>query len=199
MDFYEVLGLEFGSNYVKQAYRTLALQYHPDKTVSLSEKERKSREDNLKSIAAVYEVLRDEGEKERYDTFVLNGGLSTDFDRRPIAMSPSPAAASHDEDARDTPNDDFESHECACRNEYTSDNEHTSDDEHAGNDEYTYNNEHTHTNVHPSARNTPATAMRSQKGRGRELVPLRDWTTRHSYLACCRQHRGMTQTATLQR
>jgi len=76
-DYYEVLGITKSASKaeIKKAYRKKALQYHPDKNPG-----DKTAEENFKSAAEAYEVLRDENKKARYDqyghaAFENNGGF----------------------------------------------------------------------------------------------------------------------------
>ena len=65
-DFYEVLGVNNSSSpqEIKQAYRKLALKYHPDKN-----KGDKSSEDKFKEASEAYHVLSDKERKQNYDNF----------------------------------------------------------------------------------------------------------------------------------
>ena len=65
-DFYEVLGINKSSSpeEIKQAYRKLALKYHPDKN-----KGDKSSEDKFKEASEAYHVLSDKERKQNYDNF----------------------------------------------------------------------------------------------------------------------------------
>ena len=64
-DYYEVLGLTKGASdsEIKQAYRRLALKWHPDKNPT------KEAENKFKEINQAYEVLSDPKKKEAYDQF----------------------------------------------------------------------------------------------------------------------------------
>ncbi len=63
-DLYEILGVGKNSTTeeIKQAYRRLALKYHPDKNPG-----DKSAEDKFKEINAAYEVLADAKKRQMYD------------------------------------------------------------------------------------------------------------------------------------
>jgi len=65
-DFYEVLGVNNSSSpqEIKQAYRKLAIKYHPDKN-----KGDKSSEEKFKEASAAYHVLSDKERKQNYDNF----------------------------------------------------------------------------------------------------------------------------------
>jgi DnaJ-class molecular chaperone len=65
-DYYEVLGVrrEASSQIIKEAYRKLAFQYHPDRNRGNPEALEK-----MKAINEAYAVLSDPEKKRRYDTF----------------------------------------------------------------------------------------------------------------------------------
>src|SRR5438876_5184040 len=65
-DFYEVLGLkrDASPDEIKKAYRQLALKNHPDKNPGDPEAERRFKEG-----AEAYEVLSDQGKRQRYDRY----------------------------------------------------------------------------------------------------------------------------------
>jgi molecular chaperone DnaJ len=62
-DYYEVLGVEKGSSkdQIKDAYRKLALQYHPDRNKDAG------AEEKFKEISEAYAVLSDEQKRSQYD------------------------------------------------------------------------------------------------------------------------------------
>jgi molecular chaperone DnaJ len=62
-DYYEVLGIERSAtrDHIKQAYRKLALQYHPDRN------KEPNAENKFKEIAEAYAVLSDENKRREYD------------------------------------------------------------------------------------------------------------------------------------
>src|ERR1700692_242345 len=74
-DFYEILGVarDADQDTIKKAYRTLAMQFHPDKNPGNSE-----AEDKFKECASAYEVLSDTNKRAQYDRFghaaFANGG-----------------------------------------------------------------------------------------------------------------------------
>ncbi len=70
-DLYEILGVAKSANdqEVKNAYRKLALKYHPDK-----HKGDKDSEEKFKEINQAYEVLSDKSKRQQYDTFGSTGG-----------------------------------------------------------------------------------------------------------------------------
>ena len=65
-DYYEVLGISknASSSEIKKAYRTKAIQYHPDKNPG-----DKEAEAQFKLAAEAYEVLSDPQKKSQYDQF----------------------------------------------------------------------------------------------------------------------------------
>jgi molecular chaperone DnaJ len=64
-DYYEVLGIpkNAAKGDVKNAYRKLALQFHPDRNKS------PGAEDRFKEISEAYAVLSDDDKRKRYDTY----------------------------------------------------------------------------------------------------------------------------------
>src|SRR5947209_4839156 len=65
-DYYEILGVarSAADEEIKQAYRKLAMQYHPDRNPGDEEAAHK-----FKEAAEAYEVLRDSEKRERYDRY----------------------------------------------------------------------------------------------------------------------------------
>jgi len=68
-DYYEVLGIKktASDSEIKQNYRKLCKQYHPDKNP-----DDKTAEENFKNIAEAYEVLSNPEKKANYDQFGHN-------------------------------------------------------------------------------------------------------------------------------
>ncbi len=75
-DYYETLGVGRSAtpDEVKQAYRRLARQYHPDVT----KENPKVAEEKFKEISEAYEVLADSEKRRRYDQMGFPG-VETDF------------------------------------------------------------------------------------------------------------------------
>lgn len=65
-DYYEVLGVSKTAtpDEIKKAYRKLAIKYHPDRNP-----DNKEAEDKFKEAAEAYEVLSNEGKRQKYDQF----------------------------------------------------------------------------------------------------------------------------------
>ncbi len=58
--YYEVLGLDRGASFeeIKRAYRTLSMQYHPDKVSHLGEEFKRVAEEKMKEINAAYDFFK---------------------------------------------------------------------------------------------------------------------------------------------
>ena len=63
-DYYEVLGVDKGADLeaIKKAYRKMAMKYHPDRNP-----DNKEAEEKFKEVGEAYEVLSDEGKRQRYE------------------------------------------------------------------------------------------------------------------------------------
>ena len=63
-DYYTVLGVDKKSSKdeIKNAFRKLAMKYHPDKT-----KGDKKAEEKFKEVNEAYEVLSDDEKRKKYD------------------------------------------------------------------------------------------------------------------------------------
>ena len=72
-DYYEVLGVQRGASkdLIKDAYRKLAMQFHPDRNKS------PEAEEKFKEISEAYAVLSDDQKRQQYDTLGHQG-----FDQR---------------------------------------------------------------------------------------------------------------------
>ncbi|MBU0467791.1 MAG: molecular chaperone DnaJ [Candidatus Omnitrophica bacterium] len=67
-DYYEILGVEKNSTLqqIKKAYRSLALQYHPDR---VAEDKKAASEEKFKEISEAYGVLSDQKKRTMYDQY----------------------------------------------------------------------------------------------------------------------------------
>ena len=68
---YEILKIEKGAEYaeIKKAYRTLSLQYHPDKSSGLSDEEKAVAESMFILISKAHLVLTDEATRENWEKY----------------------------------------------------------------------------------------------------------------------------------
>lgn len=78
-DYYEVLGVpkNASKDSIKDAYRKLALQYHPDRNKS------PEAEEKFKEISEAYAVLSDDGKRQQYD-MLGHAGFDQRFSREDI-------------------------------------------------------------------------------------------------------------------
>ena len=85
-DYYAVLGVKkaAGFNEIKQRFRQLAFQYHPDRNQGNKAAEAKFRE-----ISEAYNVLYDEGKRAKYDRFGQYWKYSTDVETGKKVSNPS--------------------------------------------------------------------------------------------------------------
>lgn len=67
-DYYEILGIQKGAtaDEVKQAYRGLALKFHPDRVPA---ERKKAAEEQFKEVSEAYAVLSDPQKRAQYDQF----------------------------------------------------------------------------------------------------------------------------------
>ncbi|OGS56820.1 MAG: molecular chaperone DnaJ [Euryarchaeota archaeon RBG_19FT_COMBO_56_21] len=74
-DYYEVLGVakKASKDEIKQAYRKLAMKYHPD----MNKDNAKASEEKFKELSEAYEVLMDDDKRARYDQYGHAGVEST--------------------------------------------------------------------------------------------------------------------------
>ncbi len=77
-DYYHILGVEPVSSHeeIKQAFRRLALQHHPDRNLQ----NQKQSEEKFKEINEAYQVLGNQENRRRYD-YMLNLGRAGRFFR----------------------------------------------------------------------------------------------------------------------
>lgn len=70
-NYYEVLGVSETAtpNEIKNAYRKLALKWHPDKWVNKISQEREEAKEKMQEINKVFEILGDEELRKKYDLF----------------------------------------------------------------------------------------------------------------------------------
>jgi curved DNA-binding protein CbpA len=70
-DYYQILGVTFSSNdeEIRKRYRTLAMQFHPDRNP-----DNPQAEDKFKEIAEAYGVLTDPVKRRQYDAVRSRGG-----------------------------------------------------------------------------------------------------------------------------
>ncbi len=74
-DYYSILGVPktASKDEIKQAYRRLAMKYHPD----MNKENPKQAEEMFKDVSEAYEVLMDDEKRARYDQFGVEGVQST--------------------------------------------------------------------------------------------------------------------------
>lgn len=74
-EYYQLMGLsrDATSKEVRKAFRTLSLQYHPDKRGDVSPEEAERLEALYSSIVRAKEVLQDDSLRALYDTMLSNG------------------------------------------------------------------------------------------------------------------------------
>ncbi|SBT83363.1 DnaJ domain containing protein [Plasmodium ovale] len=72
-DYYGILGIsrEATPTEIKKAYRKLTMKWHPDR--HLDPEDKKSAEENFKTVLEAYEVLSDEEKRKVYDLYGIEG------------------------------------------------------------------------------------------------------------------------------
>lgn len=93
--YYTILGLDCSASpeQVKKAYRSLALQYHPDRNPG-----DQAAEEHFKLVTEAYEVLRDPQQRAQYDRHIEAREVQ---DRRPEPTTPEEFYSHSDEMVRD--------------------------------------------------------------------------------------------------
>ncbi len=81
-DYYEILGVERGVSEaaVKQAYRKLVMEHHPDR---VPQEKKKEAEERFKEISEAYAVLSDTQKRQRYDQFG-HAGIDAQYSQEDI-------------------------------------------------------------------------------------------------------------------
>ena len=71
-DYYEILGVpkDADQQQIKKAYRSLALQHHPDR---VAPEQKKAAEEKFKEISEAYGVLSDPQKRKTYDQYGHSG------------------------------------------------------------------------------------------------------------------------------
>jgi curved DNA-binding protein CbpA len=86
-DPYKTLGLPHNASagQIKQAYRKLALQLHPDRLTrqNITEDEKKEAEKRFADIASAYQLLADGQRKRQYDHIYKYGGFDEEEENEP--------------------------------------------------------------------------------------------------------------------
>lgn len=79
-NYYKLLGLEHTATQadIKKAYRSLAMQYHPDRNP-----QDESSEERFKLITEAYEVLKDSRKRAEYDRLAAIAAAKNEFNKRP--------------------------------------------------------------------------------------------------------------------
>ena len=70
VDYYEVLGIEdryIGSSGLKDAYKRLSLELHPDKQLRATEEERVAAEERFHAVQVAYDILQEPATRQAYD------------------------------------------------------------------------------------------------------------------------------------
>ena len=91
-DYYEVLCIskDASKSEIKDAYRKLAMQYHPDRNKAAD------AEEKFKEISEAYAVLSDDQKRQQYDT-LGHAGLASEIYSAPFLVAASAEEASEKE------------------------------------------------------------------------------------------------------
>ena len=83
-DYYEVLGVpkNAGKDQIKDSYRKLAMQYHPDRNKA------PEAEEKFKEISEAYAVLSDDQKRQQYDS-LGHSGFDQRYTEEDISESPT--------------------------------------------------------------------------------------------------------------
>lgn len=81
-DPYKALNLPHTANFaqIKKSYRDLARQFHPDRLMSATDREKEVANKNFSRISAAYSLLMDPQRKAQYDHVYKYGGYDDDDD-----------------------------------------------------------------------------------------------------------------------
>ena len=74
--YYDILGVskDASKNELDSAFRKLAMKYHPDRYKGADAQEK------MKEINKAYKVLSDPNQRKQYDSFLMSGQNTKDFD-----------------------------------------------------------------------------------------------------------------------
>lgn len=90
-DHYDTLGLELAATQaqIKQAYRQLVKQFHPDRSLQRSPQTQATNHARMAAVNAAYEVLGDPDQRRRYDQQRLSSQFSQQRSERDVAATAS--------------------------------------------------------------------------------------------------------------
>jgi len=98
MDPYKVLNLSHSATgiEIKKSYRELARQFHPDRLMSASEKEKEHANVNFARISEAYSMLMDPQRKAQYDHVYKYGGYDDDDEEDDVNDNKHPSYRQQD-------------------------------------------------------------------------------------------------------